>query len=182
MHRQSLGSPASQIQCHGVLFSGAGVIKDDTGNDFISDDHRKDKLAPCPASSVDDVERKSQKTNQQKSIPVSSSTRLIHLIPILMFFCFLILYLSSHDPSKHDLAQNSGFTTLPSKQTAIDREERAGDSKHEELAKRSPASSPPEIPTLEVNRFFFGGFSGISFISMLECAYVTALQQVFPIC
>ncbi|KAL8255982.1 hypothetical protein R6Q59_031049 [Mikania micrantha] len=120
MHRQSIGSPASQIQCHGVLFSGAGVIKDDTGNDFISDDHRKDKLAPCPASSVDDVERKSQKSNQQKSMPVPSSPRLIHLIPILMFFCFLILYLSSHDPSKQDLAQNSGFTTLPSKKTAID--------------------------------------------------------------
>ncbi|KAL8226955.1 hypothetical protein R6Q57_016787 [Mikania cordata] len=126
MHRQSLGSSASQIQCHGVLFSGAGVIKDDTGNDFISDDHRKDKLAPCPAGAVDDEERKSQKTNQQKSIPVSSSTRLIHLIPILMFFCFLILYLSSHDPSKQDVAQNSGFTTLPSKKTAIDDTEGGG--------------------------------------------------------
>ncbi|KAI3823592.1 hypothetical protein L1987_05031 [Smallanthus sonchifolius] len=99
MHRQSLGSPASKLQCHGVLFSGAGVINDETDNNFISEDHRNDKSSSCSAG---DEERKSQKSDQQKSNPVSLSSRLVHLIPILMFFCFLILYLSSHDPSNKD--------------------------------------------------------------------------------
>lgn len=123
MHRQSLGSPASKLHSHGVLFAGAGVIKEDINNNFISEDfqnNRKDKLASSSSGVADDEEHKSQKPYQQKTILVSSSTRLVHLIPLLTFICFLVLYLSSHDPSGKDLAQFSGFTTLSSKKTAID--------------------------------------------------------------
>lgn len=115
MHRQSLGSPASKLQSHGILFAGAGVIKDDIDNNFFSEDHRKDKLPSSSAGTTDDEERKSP-----KSILVSSPTRLVHLIPLLTFLCFLVLYLSSHDPSRKDLAQFGGFTTIPSRKAAID--------------------------------------------------------------
>ncbi|KAI7752462.1 hypothetical protein M8C21_033782 [Ambrosia artemisiifolia] len=62
---------------------------------IISDDHRKDKLPSC-------------------------STRLVHLIPVLTFLCFLILYLSSHDPSRKDLAHFTGLSTLSSNKNVID--------------------------------------------------------------
>ncbi|XP_024985844.1 uncharacterized protein LOC112521301 isoform X2 [Cynara cardunculus var. scolymus] len=119
MHRQSLGSPASKLHNHGVLFSiaGAGVIKDDINNCFTLEDQRKDKIASCSAGTADD-EHKSQKPYQQKSTLVSSS-RLVHLIPLLTFLCFLVLYLSSHDPSRRDLAPFSGFTTLSSRKSTI---------------------------------------------------------------
>ncbi|KAD4384618.1 hypothetical protein R6Q59_011241 [Mikania micrantha] len=120
MHRQSLGSPASKLHIHGILFSGDGVIKDGIDNNIISVDpqsHRKDKLASC---STGDEERKSQKPYQQRHVLLSSSTRLVHLIPLLTFLCFLILYLSSHDPSRKDLAQFNGFPSIPAKKTVID--------------------------------------------------------------
>lgn len=120
MHRQSLGSPASKLHSHGILFAGAGVIKDDINSNFISEDLRKDKLASSSAGVADDEEHKSQKPYQQKSILVSSPTKLVHLIPLLTFLCFLVLYLSSHDPSRTDLAQFSGFTAFSSKKAAID--------------------------------------------------------------
>ncbi|KAL4592462.1 hypothetical protein LXL04_005458 [Taraxacum kok-saghyz] len=124
MHRQSLGSPASKLHSHGVLFAGAGVIKDDINTNFISEDfqnNRKDKLASSSAGlTADEEEHKSQKPYQPKSILAPSSTRLVHLIPLLTFICFLVLYLSSHDPSRKDLAAFSGFTTLSSKKSAID--------------------------------------------------------------
>ncbi|XP_076915425.1 uncharacterized protein LOC143574771 [Bidens hawaiensis] len=107
MHRQSLSSPASK---HGVIFSGDGVIATDIDNNFTSDDLRKDKLPSC--SAVDE--------HRKRHVLVSSPTRLVHLIPVLTFVCFLILYLSSHDPSRTDLAQFSGFATISSKETVID--------------------------------------------------------------
>ncbi|KAI3822315.1 hypothetical protein L1987_09904 [Smallanthus sonchifolius] len=123
MHRQSLGSPAYKLHSHGVLFAGDGVIKNDIDSNLISEDlqsHRKDKLASCSASGADDEQRKSPKPYLQRHILISSSTRLVHLIPLLTFLCFLILYLSSHDPSRKDLAQFTGFTTISSKKTVID--------------------------------------------------------------
>ncbi|KAJ6714779.1 PROTEIN putative-RELATED [Salix viminalis] len=35
--------------------------------------------------------------------------KLIHLIPFLILFCFLVLFLLSHTPSQSDLAQFNGF-------------------------------------------------------------------------
>ncbi|KAK9079582.1 hypothetical protein SSX86_001255 [Deinandra increscens subsp. villosa] len=119
MHRQSLGSPALKLHSHGVLFAGDGVINDGIDNSIISEDlHRKDKLASSPAGAADDEQRKSQKP--YKHLFVSSSTKLVHLIPLFTFLCFLILYLSSHDPSRKDLAQFSGFATISSEKNVID--------------------------------------------------------------
>ncbi|XP_071708428.1 uncharacterized protein [Rutidosis leptorrhynchoides] len=117
MHRQSLGSPAYKLHTHGLLFPGAGIIKDDISTNNISEDHRTDKLLPASSSDdvADDEERKSQ-----KSVSVSSSTKLVHLIPLLTFLCFVILYLSSHDPSGTDVAQFSGYSTFSSKKTVTD--------------------------------------------------------------
>ncbi|XP_071700309.1 uncharacterized protein [Rutidosis leptorrhynchoides] len=114
MHRQSLGSPASKLHSHGVFFPGAGIIKDDIDTEFISENN---KLSVSSSSNnTNDVERKSQKS---VSVSVSSSTRLVHLIPFLTFLCFVILYLSSHDPSTTELAQFSGYTTLSSEKALI---------------------------------------------------------------
>ncbi|MFS7977750.1 hypothetical protein Hanom_Chr10g00907671 [Helianthus anomalus] len=110
MHRQSLGSPASKLQSH-------GAIKDDTVNNLISQES-------CSAdAAASEEERKLQKANQQKSVTESSltsSSKLIHLIPILTFFCFLILYLSSHDPSDLGQTQFNGFATRSLKKMGVD--------------------------------------------------------------
>ncbi|KAF5819081.1 hypothetical protein HanXRQr2_Chr02g0073591 [Helianthus annuus] len=107
MHRQSLGSPASKLQSH-------GAIKADTVDNLISQES-------CSADAAASEEHKLQKANQQKSGIESSSTsssKLIHLIPILTFFCFLVLYLSSHDPSGQ--TQFSGFATRSLKKIGVD--------------------------------------------------------------
>ena len=91
MHRQSLSSPALK---HGIVV-GAG---DENINKMTPEDlqnHWKEKLA---SSESDDEENQSEKPNQPKSMFISSF-RLIHLIPLLTLFCFIILYLASHDPS-----------------------------------------------------------------------------------
>lgn len=100
MHRQSLGSPASKLQFNGIIFSGIGDMKNNTDNNSISENHRKDKSTSSSSiAGATDEQHKSQKSSQQNSTPASNSSKLVHLIPILTFFCFLILYLSSHDPS-----------------------------------------------------------------------------------
>ncbi|MFS8004066.1 hypothetical protein Hanom_Chr13g01221301 [Helianthus anomalus] len=119
MHRQSLGSHSPAAKLH--LFAADGVIiSTDNDTNFISDDHRKNKLASCSTVGADDEQHKSQKPHQQRQLLISSSTRLVHLIPVLTFICFLILYLSSHDPSRTDLAQFSGIATISSKKTVTD--------------------------------------------------------------
>ncbi|KAJ9549597.1 hypothetical protein OSB04_022140, partial [Centaurea solstitialis] len=121
MHRQSLCSPASK---HGIV-AGAGVIKDDNINNKLSpEDHRKEKLL----ADDEDEENQLNNNNQPKSMLISSSFsfRFIHLIPLLTLFCFIILYLASHDPSEKvglittHLAQFGGFTTLSSEKNVID--------------------------------------------------------------
>ncbi|KAM0024337.1 hypothetical protein Hdeb2414_s0022g00614611 [Helianthus debilis subsp. tardiflorus] len=103
MHRQSLGSPASKLQSH-------GAIKADTVNNFISQES-------CSAdAAASEEERKLQKSVIESSS--TSSSKLIHLIPILTFFCFLVLYLSSHDPSGQ--TQFNGFATRSLKKIGVD--------------------------------------------------------------
>ncbi|KAJ0605292.1 hypothetical protein HanRHA438_Chr02g0085071 [Helianthus annuus] len=104
MHRQSLGSPASKLQSH-------GAIKADTVNNLIS---QESSSADAAAS---EEERKLQKLVIESS---TSSSKLIHLIPILTFFCFLVLYLSSHDPSDLGQTQYSGFATRSLKKIGVD--------------------------------------------------------------
>lgn len=88
MHRQSLGSPNSKLHSHG------GVVVPAKEDDLtVEEQKRKDQASTLAAGADDDEVRKSQK-------PQKSPEKFIHLIPMLIIFCFLILYLSSHDPSQ----------------------------------------------------------------------------------
>ncbi|KAA8522018.1 hypothetical protein F0562_012668 [Nyssa sinensis] len=108
MHRQSLGSPVSKLHAHG----GGGTKED---NIAVEDQKRKDQVS---ALTDDNEESKSPKPYKSPPRP----EKFIHLIPILVILCFLVLYLSSHDPSRKDLAQFNGFKRLskPIDSTEID--------------------------------------------------------------
>ncbi|KAM7253755.1 hypothetical protein ACFE04_031437 [Oxalis oulophora] len=116
MQRQSLGSPNLKlISSHAGGGAGAGGILS-TPN-MITVEHRRDSLSS--SSSLDDGDDKSLKPRrfslfQPSTTAATKPENLIHLIPILTLVCFLVLYLSSHNPSQSDLAQFHGFT-LPSK-------------------------------------------------------------------
>lgn len=118
MQRQSLGSPVSKLHIHGGGGGGGGLSKEDV---------RLTELHPSSSSSStsptvydDDDESKTTKPRRfslsPPPLPLSSSLsthsrpeKLIHLIPLLTLFCFLVLYFSSHSPSPSDLAQFHGF-------------------------------------------------------------------------
>lgn len=108
MQRQSLGSPVSKLHIHGG--GGAGGSS--------KEDLRLTELHPSFSSSSstsptvydDDDESKTTKPRRFSLSPpplaLSSSLsthsrpeKLIHLIPLLTLFCFLVLYFSSHSPS-----------------------------------------------------------------------------------
>lgn len=109
MQRQSLGSPVSKLHIHG----GGG------GGGSSKEDLRLTELHPSFSSSSstsptvyddDDDESKTTKPRRFSLSPpplaLSSSLsthsrpeKLIHLIPLLTLFCFLVLYFSSHSPS-----------------------------------------------------------------------------------
>ncbi|CAK9173429.1 unnamed protein product [Ilex paraguariensis] len=99
MHRQSLGSPTSKLHIHG-----AKEVK------FTAEEaERKDHASSALIDSNDDEDDHKLQKNSHKS---PEAERYIHLIPILTVLCFVILYLSSHDPSQRDLAQFNGFKRL----------------------------------------------------------------------
>ncbi|GFZ15502.1 hypothetical protein Acr_24g0016920 [Actinidia rufa] len=107
MQRQSLGSPGSKLHIHGVL----GAKEENlTGED----QKRQDQASPHGAAADEDND-KSQKPHKLPPKP----EKFIHLIPILTVLCFLVLYLSSHDPSQKDMDQVTGFHQL-AKPIAID--------------------------------------------------------------
>lgn len=95
MQRQSLGSPASKLHINGVGV--AGAKNEDNNLRVVEDQKRKESPSSLAAAEISDEERKSLKPQKSPSKP---ETVLIHLIPILTVLCFLILYLSSHDPSQ----------------------------------------------------------------------------------
>ncbi|XP_074270275.1 uncharacterized protein LOC141593779 [Silene latifolia] len=102
MQRQSLGSPSRER----LVISTDDVV-------LMSDDQRRRDSSPSSFSSsssaiavTDDGEFKTEKPHRSHSPPPEN---FIHFIPILIVFCFLVLYLSSHDPSPQDLAQFHGF-------------------------------------------------------------------------
>ncbi|KAM7493908.1 hypothetical protein LguiB_028517 [Lonicera macranthoides] len=107
MQRQSLGSPTSKLHINGVGV--AGAKKEENNLRVAEDQKRKESPSSHAAGEISDEERKSQKPQKSPSKP---ETVLIHLIPILTVLCFLILYLSSHDPSQKDLAQFNGFNRI----------------------------------------------------------------------
>ncbi|XP_077234941.1 uncharacterized protein LOC143877078 [Tasmannia lanceolata] len=79
MQRQSLGSPSSKLQIHG-------------GKDEKLEEEEKRK------ENEQEEEKKTEKLLRSSSRP----EKFIHLIPVLMILCFLILYLASYDPSQKD--------------------------------------------------------------------------------
>ncbi|PIN05846.1 hypothetical protein CDL12_08637 [Handroanthus impetiginosus] len=107
MHRQSLGSPSSKL-----------VIKDEN---LISENQKQ--FHSQSSSSTSTVtgflykeECKEEAEELKKLMRLRPKTTMsqsyIHLIPMLTLLCFLILYLSSHDPSQNDLAQFNGLKTF----------------------------------------------------------------------
>ncbi|KAL6985742.1 hypothetical protein U1Q18_019115 [Sarracenia purpurea var. burkii] len=100
MHRQSVGSPGSKVQSHG----GLGAKEEN-----LAGEEQKRKDQACSFAGDDEDNDKSQKPHKSPPRP----ERFIHLIPLLTVFCFLILYLSSHEPSQKDLTQFNGFIRLP---------------------------------------------------------------------
>ncbi|KAJ6426938.1 hypothetical protein OIU84_022520 [Salix udensis] len=101
MQRLSLGSPVTKLHPHG----GADTLlcKNDTKPPSTS-----------LSTDADDLDHKSTKRRRfSSSLPVLSPAppkpeKLIHLIPFLILFCFLVLFLLSHTPSQSDLAQFNG--------------------------------------------------------------------------
>ncbi|GFS33479.1 hypothetical protein Acr_00g0028680 [Actinidia rufa] len=89
----------SKLHIHGVL----GAKEEKLTRE---DQKRKDQASSLAAAAEDNY--KSQKPHKSPLKP----KKLIHLIPILTVPCFLVFYLSSHDPSQTDLAQFGGFHRL----------------------------------------------------------------------
>ncbi|XP_057510436.1 uncharacterized protein LOC130792865 [Actinidia eriantha] len=96
MQRQSLGSPGSKLHIRGELGTNEENL---TGKD----QKRKDQASSLDADADNDK-------LQKPHISPPKPEKCIHLIPILTVLCFLVLYLSSHDPSQTDLAQFEDFT------------------------------------------------------------------------
>ncbi|CAL1376200.1 unnamed protein product [Linum trigynum] len=101
MQRQSLGSPASKLHFHG----GSLPKHDDDAEGSALSPHSS-LLLDC-----DDRRLKTAKGSRRLSSSASSSSssplqptptpeKLVHLIPVILLFCFLVLYLVSHNPSQ----------------------------------------------------------------------------------
>ncbi|CAK7356082.1 unnamed protein product [Dovyalis caffra] len=110
MQRQSLGSPGTKLHNHGGTDT---LLTNDTK--LVFKDLPSTSLTPDP----DDLDHKStiprrfsspsSSSLSVLSSPSSNPEKLIHLIPLLTLFCFLVLFLVSHNPSQSDLAQFNGF-------------------------------------------------------------------------
>ncbi|MCE5166415.1 hypothetical protein HAX54_019069 [Datura stramonium] len=112
MHRQSLGSPGSKLHlAHGVVIVGG---RDDSTVVTAAESHQKimmkDQASPSSLSNnYDEEDEQVRKSIKALNKSLSRAEKYIHLIPVLTFLCFLILYLFSHSPSDKDLAQFHGF-------------------------------------------------------------------------
>ncbi|KAL1568882.1 hypothetical protein AAHA92_00433 [Salvia divinorum] len=84
MQRQSLGSPSSKDESQ----SSASTVGGEE----------------CQQQEEDELKKLKLKTSMPQSY--------IHLIPLLTLLCFLILYLSSHNPSLNDLADFNSFKAV----------------------------------------------------------------------
>lgn len=109
MQRQSLGSPVSKLHIHGGGGAG-GSSKEDLRLTELHPSSSSSTSATSPTVYDDDDESKTTKPRRFSLSPpplaLSSSLsthsrpeKLIHLIPLLTLFCFLVLYFSSHSPS-----------------------------------------------------------------------------------
>ncbi|CAL1399492.1 unnamed protein product [Linum trigynum] len=99
MQRQSLGSPVSKLHFHGGSDDTEGC--DNSGTSSLSpppsllldSDDRRLKTAKLPS-------RRLSTSASSSSSPTPTPEKLIHLIPIILLSCFLILYLVSNNPSQ----------------------------------------------------------------------------------
>uniref|UniRef100_A0A7N0U4V5 Uncharacterized protein n=1 Tax=Kalanchoe fedtschenkoi TaxID=63787 RepID=A0A7N0U4V5_KALFE len=122
MQRQSLGSPGSKHHSHHAADGGAASNGEKAA--FFADASEDSKRLSAAASALafngggdTDEEEKVKQLKPQRSSPTASrknkknkpSEKLIHGIPVLTFVCFLILYLSSHDPTKFELDEFGGL-------------------------------------------------------------------------
>ncbi|XP_030466419.1 uncharacterized protein LOC115685475 [Syzygium oleosum] len=137
MQRQSLGSPASKLHGHGASSSALSSAKDDAlvvddSSSSSSASKRRDSFLSSASLLLPHYDDDKSSRPHRLSLAAASSSsssssssasalsprkpeKLIHLIPLLTLFCFLVLYLCSHSPSQTDLAQFSGFKR-PAKQ------------------------------------------------------------------
>ncbi|KAL5211851.1 hypothetical protein ABZP36_022698 [Zizania latifolia] len=87
MHRQlSLSPGPKQQQC-------------DDGGSGSGGDVAEVMAVPNESTAVKTGGRSAREIREERSI---------HLIPLLTFFCFLLLFLFSHDPSSSDMSSFSG--------------------------------------------------------------------------
>ncbi|CAN4076280.1 unnamed protein product [Withania somnifera] len=118
MHRQSLGSTVSKLHlAHGVVIVGG---RDSSSSAVftaaVAAESQKIMMKDqaSPLSSLSNNYNEEEDEQVRKSIKVlnkslSRAEKYIHLIPVLTFLCFFILYLFSHSPSDKDLPQFRGF-------------------------------------------------------------------------
>lgn len=88
MQRQSLGSSASKLQIH--------VAKEQ-------------KLEGVENRKGEEDEEEDKKAENKLFKSTSRTHKSIHLIPLLIISCFLILYLVSHDPSQKGKSKSAVF-------------------------------------------------------------------------
>ncbi|XP_051144256.1 uncharacterized protein LOC127260540 isoform X2 [Andrographis paniculata] len=102
MQRQSLGSPTSlKLVKHEHL----GTPDPSSSTASISASGSSLYGHKDCRTEADEALKKLQRPKPKSNQPET----YIHLIPMLTLLCFLILYLSSHDPSAIDLAEFNGF-------------------------------------------------------------------------
>lgn len=84
---------------------------DSKRNESLSSSPPPSSSASSPADYDDHDDLKDVKLRRLSSLqsPYQKRENLVHVIPVLTLICFVILYLSSHDPSQSDLAQFDGF-------------------------------------------------------------------------
>ncbi|WMV43341.1 hypothetical protein MTR67_036726 [Solanum verrucosum] len=113
MHRQSLGSSGSKLHlAHGVVIVGGS--RDESAVVTAAESQKimtKDQASSSSSLSnnYDEGEEQVRKSIKALNKSLSRAEKYIHLIPVLTFLCFFILYLFSHSPSDKDLAQFQGF-------------------------------------------------------------------------
>ncbi|KAK4728286.1 hypothetical protein R3W88_021274 [Solanum pinnatisectum] len=112
MHRQSLSSSGSKLHlAHGVVIIGGS--RDESAVVTAAESQKimtKDQASPSSLSNnYDEGEEQVRKSIKALNKSLSRAEKYIHLIPVLTFLCFFILYLFSHSPSDKDLAQFQGF-------------------------------------------------------------------------
>ncbi|CAI0470951.1 unnamed protein product [Linum tenue] len=134
MQRQSLGSPVSKLHFHGG--SDDAEVCDNSATSSLSppppsllldSDDRRLKTAKLPS-------RRLSTSASSSSSPTPTPEKLIHLIPIILLSCFLILYLASNNPSQS--SNNKTNPTFSLSLSSIEIDSAVADSKLGELRAR----------------------------------------------